>query len=69
MMYSDPPPFIIRTLIRWLLNSPEYQRDFLRLLTRASDPAKWETPGGMRHAVRRGIINDLFKRKPAPAAR
>lgn len=62
MMYSDPPPFIIRTLIRWLLNSPEYQRDFFRLLTRASDPTKWETPGVTRRAVMRGIMNDVFRR-------
>jgi hypothetical protein len=63
-MFNDPPPFIIRTLVRWMLNSPEYQRDFLRLLTRASDPAKWETPGVMGRAIRQGIMNDLLRRKP-----
>lgn len=66
MMYSDPPPFIVKTLVRWLLNSPEYQRDFFRLLSRASDPTKWQTPGVMPRAILRGIRNDLFKRKPAP---
>jgi 2-polyprenyl-6-methoxyphenol hydroxylase-like FAD-dependent oxidoreductase len=67
-MFSDPPPFIIKTLIRWMMNSPEYQRDFMRLLTRQADPAKWQTPGVMRRAVLRGIANDLFRRKKKPVA-
>jgi hypothetical protein len=68
-MFSDPPPFIIKTLVRWLINSPEYQRDFMRLLSRASDPGNWQTPGALRRAVLRGIRNDLFRRKPvAPLA-
>jgi flavin-dependent dehydrogenase len=61
-MFSDPPPFIIKTMIRWMLTNPEYQRDFLRLLTRASDPAKWETPGVAMRAIKSGIMNDLFGR-------
>lgn len=65
-MFSDPPPFIIKTLIRWLMNSPEYQRAFLRLLTRASDPSNWQTPGLTRRAVWNGILNDVFRRKSAP---
>lgn len=66
MMYSDPPPFIVKTLVRWLLTSPEYQRDFFRLLSRVSDPTDWQTPGVMPRAILRGIRNDLFKRKPTP---
>lgn len=64
-MFSDPPPFIIKTLIRWTLSSPEYQRDFMRLITRSADPNNWQTPGTMRRAVMQGIRNDLFRRKPA----
>lgn len=63
-MFNDPPPFIIKTLVRWLVNSPEYQRDFARLLTRASEPSNWQTPGVMGRAIMRGIRNDLFGRKP-----
>lgn len=66
MMYSDPPPFLVKTLVRWLLNSPEYQRDFFRLLSRASDPTNWQTPGVMPRAILRGIRNDLWRRRPAP---
>ena len=67
-MFNDPPPFIIKTLIRWLFDSPEFHRDFMRLLTRQSDPTKWQTPGVMRRAIMRGIANDLFRRKQEPAA-
>jgi len=62
-MYTDPPPFIIKTVVRWLTNSPEFQRDYMRLLNRASDPSKWMTPGIIPRAVLRGIMNDLFRRK------
>ncbi len=62
-MFSDPPPFIIKTLVRWTLTNPEYQRDFLRLLTRASDPTKWQTPGLMGRVVRNGILGDLLRRR------
>jgi hypothetical protein len=64
-MFSDPPPFIIKTLIRWTLNDPEYQRDFLRVIARASDPSNWQSPGLMGRIVKRGLMNDLFRRKPA----
>lgn len=64
-LFTDPPPFIIKTLVRWLMNSPEYQRDFMRLLARASEPDNWQTPGVMRRAIWRGLLNDLFRRKTA----
>ena len=68
-MFTDPPAFIIKTLVRWTLSSREYQRDFMRLLTRASDPTHWQTPGVMRRAIWNGLMNDLFRRRPAPAPR
>jgi 2-polyprenyl-6-methoxyphenol hydroxylase-like FAD-dependent oxidoreductase len=61
-MFRDPPPFIIKTLVRWVLNSPECQRDMIRRLTRKTDPKDWQMPGAMRRAVMRGIANDLFHR-------
>lgn len=66
-MFRDPPPFIIRTLVRWMMSSTEYQRDFMRLLTRQSDPAHWQTPGVMRRAIWNGLLNDLFRRRAASA--
>jgi flavin-dependent dehydrogenase len=69
-MFTDPPAPVIKTLIRWTLNSPEYQRDFIRLITRSSDPANWMTPGVTRRAVLNGIKNDflsLFRRRKIEA--
>lgn len=62
-LYNNPPPFIIKTLVHWLMNSREYHRDYFRLLNRESDPTRWLTPGVMGRAVRRGILNDWFGRK------
>ena len=69
-IFTDPPMPVIRTLIRWMLNNPAYQRDFLRLLTRSSNPADWLSPGVMRRAVLQGIKNDvlsLFRRRKVEA--
>jgi len=43
-IYSEPPPFIINTVIRWTLTDPEYQAGFLRYIHRAIDPAERPTP-------------------------
>jgi len=57
-VYSEPPPFTIKTFIRWSLSDPEYQEGFLRYIHRAIEPSDRPTP-----AVRfylRGIKRDLF---------
>jgi flavin-dependent dehydrogenase len=69
-MFADPPAPVIKTLIRWTVSSPEYQRDFIRLITRSSDPSNWLSPGVTRRAVLQGIKNDvlnLFRRRKAEA--
>lgn len=62
-IFTNPPPFIIKTLIRWLLNSPEYQHEFMRRLVRIPTRSKRETIGVIGNAVGRGIVNDLLQRK------
>ena len=42
--YGKPPPFIIKTVIRWTLTDPEYQARLLRYIHRAIDPAERPTP-------------------------
>ena len=42
--YGKPPPFIIRTVIRWTLTDPEYQAGLLRYIHRAIDPSERPTP-------------------------
>src|SRR6185369_10230008 len=34
-LYSDPPPLVIRTRLRWVLEDPEYQRRFMLFQARA----------------------------------
>jgi hypothetical protein len=63
-MYNDPPPFIIRTVVRWLMKSTEFKRDYMRMLTRQADPGKPQDPGVIGRAMMRGIADDLFRRKP-----
>ena len=37
-LYTEPPPFVINTLMRWVLTDPGYQQQFLRYLSRAIEP-------------------------------
>ena len=60
-VYTEPPPFILNTLIRWMLNDPTYQQNFLRYLSRAIDPNSFSfgpTPG----PILRGFLRDVFRR-------
>jgi 2-polyprenyl-6-methoxyphenol hydroxylase-like FAD-dependent oxidoreductase len=59
-LYSDPPPLLIRTLIRWTLQDPEYQRRFLLFLTRCIEPSEFRTPSLMAGIVARGVSKDLL---------
>lgn len=66
-LYTTPPPFVINTLMRWVLTDPQYQQQFLRYLSRAIDPNSFvfgPTPG----PIVRGILRDLFgsRTKAAP---
>jgi 2-polyprenyl-6-methoxyphenol hydroxylase-like FAD-dependent oxidoreductase len=58
-LYEEPPTFVIRTLVRWLLNDPEYQRRFLGFLCRMIPAESWLPPSLMREAAMRGIAGDL----------
>jgi len=58
-LYTEPPPFVINTLMRWMLTDPGYQQQFLRYLSRAIDPNSFTfgpTPGPML----RGFLRDVF---------
>lgn len=59
-LYSEPPVPVIRTMIRWFLTDPEYQRRFLQFLGRESDPASWLPKSVMAGAIGRGIVRDLL---------
>ena len=58
-LYEEPPPLVIRTLIRWMLTDPEYQERFMRFLGRDLAPDAWMTPALMRACVARGMMRDV----------
>jgi flavin-dependent dehydrogenase len=57
-VYGEPPPFIIKTLIRWSLSDPDYQRDFLRYIHRDIEPSERPVPNPRFYL--RGIRRDLL---------
>jgi flavin-dependent dehydrogenase len=60
---AAPPPFIIKTLLRWQLTDPAYQKNFLLYLSRAIDPNTFSfgpTPG----PILRGLFRDIFRVRP-----
>lgn len=69
-LYDEPPEAVIRTMVRWLLNDPEYQRRFLQFLSRAIPPSSWLPPSLMPAAALRGALGDFkrwFRGERAPA--
>ncbi|HET9906760.1 MAG TPA: FAD-dependent monooxygenase, partial [Anaerolineales bacterium] len=60
-LYTEPPPFVVNHLMRWMLTDPGYQTQFLRYLSRAIDPNSF-TFGPMPGPMLRGLLRDVFKR-------
>jgi 2-polyprenyl-6-methoxyphenol hydroxylase-like FAD-dependent oxidoreductase len=58
-LYDEPPEIVIRTLIRWMLHDPEYQRRFLLFLARAIPAENWLPPSLVPAAALRGALRDL----------
>jgi 2-polyprenyl-6-methoxyphenol hydroxylase-like FAD-dependent oxidoreductase len=58
-LYSEPPRWLINTLIRWSLQDPVYQQRFLLVLTRSISPTRWRTPQLLAGVVARGLLRDL----------
>jgi flavin-dependent dehydrogenase len=57
-LYNDPPPLVIRTLLRWALQDPQYQRRFLLFLARVVPPDQFRTPGLLAGVIARGLWRD-----------
>jgi flavin-dependent dehydrogenase len=58
-LYSEPPPLIIKTLIRWAMTDPIYQQRFVNYIGRAIPPKGWNSPRVMAGTVWRGLRRDL----------
>lgn len=58
-LYTEPPALIVRTLLRWCLQDPAYQRRFLGFLCREVDPDGWMPASVMAGAAARGVGRDV----------
>ena len=58
-LYEEPPVAIIKTLMRLVLNEPEYQRRFLLLLARDFPAETWNMSEEIRKAALRGAGHAL----------
>jgi flavin-dependent dehydrogenase len=64
-MHMFPPKLIIKTVIKWMLNDPSYQKTLLRALARVGNPAEVPTSPSLG-MIWRGIRRSLQSRgKPA----
>lgn len=61
-IHDIPPPFIAKTVLRWVLTDPEYARRFGAMVTRQWDPSSFLTPGLMLGASVRGVWRDVIGR-------
>lgn len=58
-LYDEPPALVIRTLGRWALQDPQYQRRFLLMLSRVIPAEGWQSRALMAGTVARGLARDL----------
>jgi flavin-dependent dehydrogenase len=66
-LYSEPPPFIIKTLIRWSMTDPIYQWRLMNYLGRGIPVKGWNSGRVVAGAVLRGIGRDLFGPRGQPS--
>ena len=57
-LYQEPPALIAKTVIRWSMTDPAYQREFFRLLGRDMRAEDWPPKGLVGGAIRRGLRRD-----------
>lgn len=57
-LYSEPPMFVVRSLLRWLLNDPKYADIFIRVQGRDLPPESLLSKSLFAGAISRGILRD-----------
>lgn len=60
-IFIEVPGFAIKTVVRWLINAPDFQTEFLRYLARAINPVDYK-PGISPKIVVNGIMGDIRNR-------
>lgn len=58
-IYTDVPPLVAKSVLRWMMTDAEYMRRFAQLLSRQIAPADFAPPKVLLGAIGRGIASDL----------
>ncbi len=61
-VYSEPPPFVAKTILRWVLTDKAYLERFAELVNRQIHPENWAPPSVMLKAILGGLGKDLTRR-------
>ena len=61
-VHTDVPKLLLKTYVRWMMNDPNYQTQFLRYVSRAIDPVDFKIePSISPRIVFRGVRGDILK--------
>ena len=63
-VHDKPLQFIVKTVLRWVMNDPIYHEKFVGYATRRYPAKGWASPGLMIGAIVRGIGRDIKKLLP-----
>lgn len=58
-LYQEPPVFMIKTFLRWMMTDPVYQQRFLHYFSRALPDDRLMTPELVAGCLLRGIFRDV----------
>ena len=58
-LFTTPPPFVARTLMRWMLTSPVYKNQFAKLISRQVAPDKWAPPSLVLRSIVTGALRTM----------
>lgn len=61
-LYSDLPPMVAKTMMRWMMSDPEYGRRFAYLLTRQIEPASFMPPSKVLKFAVKGAFRRARRR-------
>ena len=60
-LYDQPPAFVVKNVLRRVMEDPLYQKQYVGYVTRRFDPKGWASPQLMLGALLRGIGRDIRK--------
>lgn len=58
-VYDQPPAFVVKQVLRRVMEDPTYQKQFVGYVTRRFEPKDWASPQLMLGSLMRGFVRDL----------